>query len=110
MDSSLSLPLPNVDWTAPELGREAHATVRVTLCDLPCGVQGQIAGVLLGGSLGDRLVELGFTRDASIRVLRRAPFGGPLQVQIREFVLSLRREQARAIVVLAQRRDIGTDA
>ena len=56
-----------------------------------------------GGSLGDRLVELGFTRDASIRVLRRAPFGGPLQVQIREFILSLRREQARSILVLAQR-------
>jgi ferrous iron transport protein A len=51
--------------------------------------------------LGDRLVELGFTAGAPIRVLRKAPFGGPLQVQIRDFVLSLRRDDASCIHVAA---------
>ncbi len=103
MDSSPSLPLRDLAWTEPDVARLGDASPCMPLSDLPCGVQGVVAGVLLGGSLGDRLVELGFTRDASIRVLRRAPFGGPLQVQIREFILSLRREQARSILVLAQR-------
>jgi ferrous iron transport protein A len=49
--------------------------------------------------MGERLVELGFTRNAPVTVLRRAPFGGPLQVRLRDFMLSLRREQADAIRV-----------
>lgn len=79
--------------------RGAMAGARMNLAALPSSVEASVVGVHLGGCLGDRLVELGFTVGAPIRVLRRAPFGGPLQVQIREFILSLRREQAAAISV-----------
>lgn len=69
------------------------------LSTAPAGVMGVIERVALLGALGDRLAELGFTTGASIRVLRRAPFGGPLQVQIRDFVLSLRFQDAACIQV-----------
>lgn len=69
------------------------------LSSAPAGVRGVVERVALRGALGDRLAELGFTTGASIRVLRRAPFGGPLQVQIREFVLSLRFQDAACIQV-----------
>lgn len=66
---------------------------------LPAGVTARVVAVELPGSLGDRLVELGFTPGAPVLVLRQAPFGGPLLVRIREYVLSLRRAQAEAVRV-----------
>ncbi len=68
-----------------------------TLDSIPAGEPFQVTRVALAGVLGDRLVELGFTPGAPVQLLRRAPFGGPLQVQVRDFVLSLRRADARAI-------------
>jgi ferrous iron transport protein A len=68
-----------------------------TLDSIPAGQQHQVTHVTLAGVLGDRLVELGFTPGAPVQLLRRAPFGGPLQVQVRDFVLSLRRVDAQAI-------------
>ncbi len=68
-----------------------------TLDSIPAGQQHHVTRVALAGVLGDRLVELGFTPGAPVQLLRRAPFGGPLQVQVRDFVLSLRRADAQAI-------------
>ena len=68
-----------------------------TLDAIPAGELHRVTRVALAGVLGDRLVELGFTPGAPVQLLRRAPFGGPLQVQVRDFVLSLRRADARAI-------------
>lgn len=68
-----------------------------TLDSIPTGELYRVTRVALAGVLGDRLVELGFTPGAPVQLLRRAPFGGPLQVQVRDFVLSLRRRDAQAI-------------
>ena len=68
-----------------------------SLDSLPAGERCHVTRVSLAGVLGDRLVELGFTPGAPVQLLRRAPFGGPLQVQVRDFVLSLRRADAQLI-------------
>ncbi len=78
------------------------APVCTSLADLPPGRSGAVHDVRVRNALGDRLVELGFTVGAPVRMLRRAPFGGPVQVQIRDFVLSLRRSEARQIQVDVQ--------
>ncbi len=106
MDTTLPLLEPRQSLAqsqAPHLTRAAVTSraQRVNLAELPVGGSGRIAEVALVGVLGDRLVELGFTVGAPIRLLRRAPFGGPLQVQIRDFVLSLRRADAVCIQVSA---------
>lgn len=72
-----------------------------TLDSIPQGKPHVVTRVTLSGVLGDRLVELGFTPGAQVQLLRRAPFGGPLQVQVRDFVLSLRPDDARAIFAAA---------
>jgi len=68
--------------------------------ELANGQRARVSLVQLAGALGDRLVELGLTPGAAVQLLRRAPFGGPLQLQVRDFVLSLRRAEARAIAVV----------
>jgi len=58
-----------------------------------------VAAVERVDRLGDRLAELGLTPGAAVEVVRRAPFGGPLVVRVRDYLLSLRRGEAAAVAV-----------
>jgi ferrous iron transport protein A len=42
---------------------------------------------------------MGFTRGTEVEVSRRAAFGGPLEIRLRSYRLSLRRDEASAITV-----------
>jgi ferrous iron transport protein A len=53
---------------------------------------------LLGSTQGRlRLLEMGMTIGTHVKVLRIAPFGGPMDVQLRGYQLSLRRDEAACI-------------
>lgn len=45
-----------------------------------------------------RLLAMGITRGTVITVIRIAPLGCPVQIQVRGTSLSLRREEARALL------------
>ena len=49
--------------------------------------------------LAARLIELGLTPGAPIVLMRRTPFSGPLVVRVRDYELSMRRDEAEGIVV-----------
>lgn len=69
----------------------------VTLAELQPGECGTIR-FLIGSTQGRlRLLEMGLTPGVHIKVLRAAAFGGPLDVLVRGYQLSLRREEAAAI-------------
>ena len=44
-----------------------------------------------------RLMEMGFAKDLQIRMVKKFPFKGPIQVCIRNFLLSLRYDDAAKI-------------
>jgi ferrous iron transport protein A len=71
----------------------------VALDALAAGVPATVVSVALLDSYGDRLAELGLTPGASLTVLRKGWMGGPLLLQVRDYVLSLRRVQAAAVRV-----------
>lgn len=50
-------------------------------------------------TLARRLDTLGFWLGTHVRVVRRAPFGGPVEYALRGFHLALRRSEAERIVV-----------
>ncbi len=71
-------------------------------CNLPLSQlePGQCGTILrlLGNSQGRlRLLEMGMTPGTHLKVLRRAAFGGPLDVLVRGYHLSLRSEEAALI-------------
>lgn len=69
-------------------------------CSLDCLGRGQKGRVCrVDGPNRQRLLELGFTSGTEVEVSRRAAFGGPLEVRLRSYRLSLRREEAGAIQV-----------
>ncbi|MHC4972146.1 MAG: FeoA family protein [Planctomycetota bacterium] len=46
-----------------------------------------------------RLLEMGFVSGAVLRVVRLAPLGDPMQVELHGAYISLRRSEARTILV-----------
>jgi ferrous iron transport protein A len=48
-----------------------------------------------------RLLDLGLVPETEIELIRAAPFGDPFQFKVRGFYLSLRKEEARNILVEA---------
>ena len=69
------------------------------LSELPLGAEAHVVAVLEPGALGERLMELGLTVGTRVQVLRRGLFGDPVQLRLRGFMLSLRKQQALAIRV-----------
>lgn len=75
--------------------------VGFTECSLDClgrGQKGRVCRVAPGPNR-QRLLELGFTSGTEVEVSRRAAFGGPLEIRLRSYRLSLRRDEANAIRV-----------
>lgn len=74
----------------------AHST---TLGKLTPGNSGQVLGLSGGGPMVQRLLELGFVSGASVRVVRYAPFGDPMEVELNGCHLAMRRAEADVVEV-----------
>ena len=51
------------------------------------------------GPINRRLVDMGATRGAIVEVRRVAPLGDPIEVTVKGYHLSLRKEEARGVSV-----------
>lgn len=70
-----------------------------TLTDLPAGIDARVISIEGDGVAVRRLMEMGVVPGASIRVIKSAPFGDPIEVKIRRYHLALRRNEASAVKV-----------
>jgi Fe2+ transport system protein FeoA len=76
------------------------ATVR--LSGLPVGGRAIVASVRGPLDIRRRLLEMGFCNRARVTVVRRAPLGDPIEYSIRGYSVSLRKDEARHILVVAE--------
>jgi Fe2+ transport system protein FeoA len=51
------------------------------------------------GRIRQRLLEMGFIRGATLKVEKLAPLGDPMELIIKGYHLSLRREEGQCILV-----------
>lgn len=81
---------------APESGEEPRTYLR----EMIPGTVGRIVGYdkALRGYKG-KLLSMGLTPGTSFTVIRVAPLGDPIEIQVRGFHLSLRKQEADALVV-----------
>jgi ferrous iron transport protein A len=72
-------------------------STHVSLADCEMGGHGTIADV--GGERGfrRRLMEMGLVPGTSIQLVRIAPLGDPLEIEVRGCRLSIRRQEAQAV-------------
>ena len=82
-------------------GVRADAPAARTHADLPQGTPGVVAGVCDAArpDVARRLFDLGFMPGAVVSGVRRAPLGGPVVVRVADYELTLRRDQARCVVL-----------
>ena len=68
----------------------------MTLNDLKIGQSGIITAVGGEGALRLRLLDMGLIPKTRVRVQKVAPMGDPIQIQIRGYELTIRRECPQA--------------
>jgi ferrous iron transport protein A len=76
----------------------AAAGIRA-LSELPLLTEGIVESVRGPADLRRRLLEMGFCNRAEVTPIRRAPLGDPLEVRLRGYYISLRRDEARCVLV-----------
>ena len=69
------------------------------LSSLRPGDTAVVHDVLAAGRIRQRLLEMGFVRGARLRVAKLAPLGDPMELEIKGYHLSLRREESDCIRV-----------
>ncbi len=65
----------------------------------PLGQKGRVLGVALPPEHRQRLLEMGLTVGAQFEVVRFAPLGDPIDIKVRGYHLSLRKNEAAGVLV-----------
>lgn len=51
------------------------------------------------GAIRRRLIDMGITPDAEIIMKKTAPFGDPIQINVRGYELSIRKSEAEQVII-----------
>jgi ferrous iron transport protein A len=70
-----------------------------TLDQLKPGERGIVAEISGSPAIAQRLMEMGITEGEELEVVRLAPLGDPLEIRIRGYELSLRKTEARHVLL-----------
>ncbi len=81
--------------------RSNDAKPERSLADLGVGDRALVRRVTGEVSLRRRLLELGVLPGTRLEIVRIAPLGDPIEVRLRGYSLSMRREDARIVLVEA---------
>ena len=71
----------------------------VTLDKLKIADTGKVVRVDGADDVRRRLMEMGLTPGATLRVVRFAPLGDPIDIEVRGYHLSLRKQEAMAVQI-----------
>ena len=72
----------------------------LTLGDLKANDQVEVTGFQRDSKeMIDKILSMGITRGAAIKILRFAPLGDPIDIEVRGTNLSLRKEEAKLVYV-----------
>ena len=78
----------------PALATECHP-----LTDLALGQSAEIARLDGPPEIRMRLLEMGLTSGTTVRLVRVAPLGDPIELAVRGYRLSVRKSEAAAVMI-----------
>ena len=70
-----------------------------TLYDLNINDSATIASLKNSIDFSTRLSEMGIIRGTMIRLIKKNPFGGPIQIKLNDYYLAIRKEDAELIYI-----------
>lgn len=71
----------------------------MTLKELAVGQSAIIKKVGTKGALKQRFVDMGLTKGVKVEVIKIAPLGDPIELEVRGYNLSIRKDDAQLIEV-----------
>jgi len=71
----------------------------MTLKELKPGQEGTVVSIGERGPVRRRIMDMGVTPGALVKVIKVAPLGDPIEINIRGYELSLRKEEANQIEI-----------
>ncbi len=71
----------------------------ITLDTLGVGQSGLVRSVAGPDDVRRRLLEMGLTPGVKVRVVRFAPLGDPIDIEVRGYHLSLRKHEANQVAL-----------
>lgn len=71
----------------------------MNLSELQIGETAKILNICCSGLLRRKLLDMGLTPNATVMLYKKAPFGDPLYIKIRNYSLSLRVSEAQSILI-----------
>ena len=71
-----------------------------TLGDVAIGQSGTIVKLHGDGVLRRHLMDLGLIKGTQFKVVKEAPLGDPIEITVRGYELSIRKEEAAIVEVL----------
>ncbi|MCU0535235.1 MAG: ferrous iron transport protein A [Hydrococcus sp. Prado102] len=79
---------------------QMSADTSIHLQDLSVGMRGRVVGYeQFGSGYKRKLLSMGLTPGIEFKVIRHAPLGDPVEIEVRGFKLSLRKQEADALIV-----------
>jgi ferrous iron transport protein A len=76
----------------------------LALSELPTGCRAELCAHERSDPLSERLLDLGLVPGTPVEVIRRAPLGDPIEVELRGYRLCLRRAEAEGVCATADGR------
>lgn len=70
------------------------------LSDLKTGEEGVIVKILGHGAFRNRITEMGFVKGKRVKVIKNAPLQDPVEYEIMDYKVSLRRSEAKLVEVI----------
>lgn len=71
----------------------------MNLANLSIGKEAKVTKVHGNSAITKRLMEMGVIPGVSVRVVKTAPFGDPIEIRVRGYSLAMRKNEAEAIEV-----------
>ena len=88
-----------VEKTNKERAMQEKTTEKKTLKDLKIGQTGVVVSVKGKGSIKQRMMDMGLVSGSEVEVIRVAPLGDPIEISLKGYNLSLRKSEAKDIVI-----------
>lgn len=71
----------------------------MTLNDLKPGQKATVKNIQSQGALRRHIIDMGITPGVIVMMRKRAPFGDPIEINVRGYELSIRKSEALQIIV-----------
>lgn len=70
-----------------------------TLRDVKCGTSARVMKLHGDGAVKRRIMDMGITKGTEVFIRKVAPLGDPIEVTVRGYELSLRKQDAETIEI-----------